>query len=198
MIKKLISLVIILLASCQTTFPPNEKYDLKILGDITADKTQILMNDFFAKHEPKKQPVKVLIGSMGGEMVAVDMLWNAFDLIHLKGGTVNCFVPTVALSAAFYIFLLCDKKYAYEDATLMWHPIKSFVKQPTIYSAEQLQVLVDGLRQINTYIRGFVHQILVDIPEATIDTAFKEEKLWLAEDLCKLTKVITCVKRKSK
>lgn len=68
-----------------------------------------------------KEPIHLIINSPGGDVVTGFMFINAMEAIRAKGIEIHCYVPQVAASMGFQIFLHCDKRIALSKSFLLWH-----------------------------------------------------------------------------
>lgn len=63
----------------------------------------------------------LIISSPGGEIITGFLFLNLMEAAKAKGLKIVCFVPTVAASMAYQIFLHCDERHVLNNAYLLWH-----------------------------------------------------------------------------
>lgn len=76
--------------------------------------------------------VHLLINSPGGDMRAAEWLVGQFDMLRARGKTINCYAGSYVASAAFFIYLHCDKRYALKSSRLFPHKIHVSFNQPVL------------------------------------------------------------------
>lgn len=90
------------------------------------------------------QDIDIVITSGGGSVAMGSQVLSAIKIAQVRGHKVRCFVPVVAASMGFQIFIMCDERYALSNALLLWHPMKSGFnggasKEEMLYAAKRLQ-----------------------------------------------------------
>lgn len=65
----------------------------------------------------------LLINSPGGDMEAAEWFVNQMDILRARGKVINCYAGNYVASAAFFIYLHCDKRYALRSSRLFPHKI---------------------------------------------------------------------------
>jgi len=85
--------------------------------------------------------IHILIDSPGGDFQAAQWLVANFDRLHKQGKTIHCYGNGQVASAAFFIYLHCDRRYALKSTSLFPHKIHIFYQIPV----PPKQLLMDGL-----------------------------------------------------
>lgn len=132
--KSLFLALSLFLASCATTGPVEAKTvkTLKINADRTLYITgEIRGNDLIEKAdklmelaEGSKEPIYLVINSPGGSVLPGIQFISAMNVAQKRGVSIRCFVPMLAASMAFQIFAECDRRYTFNNALHLWHPIR--------------------------------------------------------------------------
>ena len=76
--------------------------------------------------------VHLLINSPGGDMRAAEWLVAQFEMLRARGKTINCYAGNYVASAAFFIYLHCDNRYALKASRLFPHKIHISFNQPVL------------------------------------------------------------------
>ncbi len=76
--------------------------------------------------------VHLLINSPGGDMRAAEWLVGQFEMLRARGKTIHCYAGTYVASAAFFIYLHCDKRYALKSSRLFPHKIHISFNAPVL------------------------------------------------------------------
>lgn len=76
--------------------------------------------------------VHLLINSPGGDMRAAEWLVRQFDMLRAQGKTIYCYAGSYVASAAYYIYLHCDKRYALRSSRIFPHKIHISFNRPTL------------------------------------------------------------------
>lgn len=82
-----------------------------------------------------KQPGAVrrlYINSRGGDMNAAKLMTKYFALLKSKDIKVVCYAGPEVMSAAYYIYLHCDQRYATMDSLLFPHKIHIWFSEPVL------------------------------------------------------------------
>ena len=67
-------------------------------------------------------------------MNAAQWLVNQFDQLRAQGKTINCYAGNYVASAAFFIYLHCDNRYALKASRLFPHKIHVLFNRPVLPS----------------------------------------------------------------
>lgn len=86
--------------------------------------------------------VHLLINSPGGDMYAAEWLVNQFDLLRARGKSIKCYAGNQVASAAFFIYLHCDQRYAIPQSRLFPHKIHILYGEPVLPQ----ELIATGLR----------------------------------------------------
>lgn len=73
-------------------------------------------------------PVNIIIDSPGGSVLLGGLIVQFVDTLTARGIIVNCYVPLVAASMAFTLFMHCTNRYAGNHSYLLWHRARTTVK----------------------------------------------------------------------
>jgi ATP-dependent protease ClpP protease subunit len=73
--------------------------------------------------ESKKgtKEVQLVLNSPGGQIITGNLFIGMLLEAKANGTRITCFVPQLAASMAFQIFLHCDSRYALSTSYLLWH-----------------------------------------------------------------------------
>lgn len=85
--------------------------------------------------------IHILIDSPGGDFQAAQWLVANFDKLRKQGKTIHCYGNRQVASAAFFIYLHCDKRYALNSTVLFPHKIHIVYHVPMLPK----QLVLDGL-----------------------------------------------------
>lgn len=69
----------------------------------------------------------LLIDSPGGVVSAGLRVMQTMRLVQARGVKIRCIVTGAAYSMADYILTECDTRFALPTATILWHPIRTFL-----------------------------------------------------------------------
>lgn len=65
--------------------------------------------------------VQLVLNSPGGQIITGNLFIGMLQEAKANGTQITCFVPQIAASMAFQIFLHCNKRYALSTSYLLWH-----------------------------------------------------------------------------
>lgn len=68
-------------------------------------------------------PIYILLNSPGGSVTAGTSMIDAVKIAKHRGAEVVCFSGVLAASMAFNIMAHCDRRYAFENTKLLFHPV---------------------------------------------------------------------------
>lgn len=128
--------------------------------------------------------IDIVITSGGGSVAMGSQVLSAITIAQTRGHKVRCFVPVIAASMGFQIFLMCNERYALNHAMLLWHPMKSgfrgaVTSDEMLYEAKRLQA----------WEVPFVKLLLskLKIKFSIFQYHRKNETMWMAYEFPKLT-----------
>lgn len=157
--------------------------------EITEKSAQKLVDDMFAV-APLPGPLVIIIDSLGGEVMAGYGILEVMSAFHQAGIPTVCVVTDEADSMAADILSHCAYRVGTEDATVMFHHVRSaFVKMMT---AAELRMVADQMEEIEAPLT-FVNLMTLNITPEVYEDACQKEKEWTAEELKKLGYINTLV-----
>lgn len=86
----------------------------------------------------------ILIDSPGGDFRAAQWLVANFQKIRQQGKTIHCYGNGQVASAAFFIYLHCDKRYVLKSTELFPHKIHIYYGQPMLPQ----ELILDGMETL--------------------------------------------------
>lgn len=86
----------------------------------------------------------ILIDSPGGDFMAAQWLVENFKKLKQDGKTIHCYGNGQVASAAFYIYLHCDKRYALKTTALFPHKIHIIYYGPMLPQ----DLILDGMETL--------------------------------------------------
>lgn len=156
-IKHIILLLIVLVISCllSVTAKSEIKLDPKkaiiLAGVVAPESMDGLDIEVLARSARGDKEIQLVIDSPGGEVGSGFAFVDALEAVKANGTTVTCFVPRLAASMGYQIFMHCSKRYVLPGANLMWHRLRLDFFSETLTSAD-LFPLAEGLAQGDQYI----------------------------------------------
>ena len=128
-------------------------------------------------------PINLVITSGGGSVAMGSQILSAVTLAKSRGHEIRCYVPIIAASMAFQVFVHCDKRYALKHTLLLWHPMKTSIRSAT---ADML--LYEGKR-LQNWERPFILDLLksLKIPYKTFQYHRQNETMWMAYEFNRLS-----------
>ncbi len=131
-------------------------------------------------------PLNIIINSPGGSVMTAFKFISAMDAARERGLQINCFVPNLAASAAFQIFLHCDQRVVLNNAFLLWH--RARVSVGGLFGAPmtspQAAVIAEELADTDRIILDEVMAALQADPEK-VKYHFEAETLHIGSNLAK-------------
>lgn len=109
---------------------------LHLTEDITVAAVMVL----YLRSAIQTGDVHILIDSPGGDFRAAQWLVANFHKIRQQGKTIHCYGNGQVASAAFFIFLHCDKRYVLKSTRLFPHKIHIIYYQPMLPQ----DLIIDG------------------------------------------------------
>lgn len=148
--------------------------DEKILGSA---------NDLLALAETSDKPIDVLIASPGGVVSYGLYFVQAMKSVQAKGITVRCFVPQLAASMAYVIFVQCSERYTTSYAQLLFHSPR--VSGNITLTTQLARQLATGLSQLEVVLLKLIAPNM-GITKGSAEWFFEnynDETLFIASDL---------------
>ena len=147
-----------------------------IMGDNLAP-----INKFVLESIGKRKSIDLIINSPGGSVSDGFSLLNRMDYARSKGVVINCFVPEIAASMAFQIFLHCDNRYALPRAGLLWHRVSIRVRGASLNTL----VISDLLKDLSAVDALIIQDLQENLPlsKERILYHLDRETLHIAQDL---------------
>lgn len=136
-----------------------------------------------------KEPISIVINSPGGDVITGFAFINYMESLRAKGIRLDCYVPMMAASMAFQIFLHCDERTALSKAFLLWHGVRVQVGggfgNGQVITADSAQKLATDLAALDHVIFGeLLHALDMDMKD--IAYHFNAETLHVASNLKEL------------
>lgn len=137
--------------------------------------------------ENEKREANIIINSPGGSVISGFLFINQMEEAKANGLNIRCFVPTIAASMAFHIFVHCNERYALNKALLLWHrarvSVGGFGSKPM--TAPQAQVLANDLQAVDSIILEECEDAL-GMDSDDVKYHFENETLHVGSNLHKL------------
>jgi ATP-dependent protease ClpP protease subunit len=147
-------------------FGPMKYQDLlPVAGNIAAD---------------KNQDINIIISSPGGQIRAADLIVNAMESKKAAGHSFTCYVIDLAASAAFDVFLHCDRRIIIGRAVLLWHP--ALIAVEGRLNALQARDLLVDLQMLYDRLLTDLQKRLPMSPE-DVKFHYDRETFWYADQL---------------
>jgi ATP-dependent protease ClpP protease subunit len=127
----------------------------------------------------EKEPVTIYIDSHGGDYTAAKLFGKFLDMRRARGQATICFAGPSVMSAAYYIFLHCDKRFVLKTSILFPHKIHVWFSIPI--SGPQL--LLEGAAIIEEQARwdGQARNITGMTEEDYLQFRDSDEAFWSIE-----------------
>ena len=135
-----------------------------------------------------KSPISIIINSPGGSVLAGLQLVEAIHVAQNRGVSINCAVTTLAASMAYVILSECDKRYAFNNSLLLFHPARAFLLMAQL-KAGDAKYMGEELAAIDASITRDLHAsmgILTEVDRAWFQYHYDHETLWTAGRLVPL------------
>lgn len=107
----------------------------------------------------RNKPIDIVISSPGGEIETGFLFINVMKSLQGQGVRIRCFVPTMAASMAFQLFVHCDERYALTRSFLLWHGVRVFVGRTPI-TQDLAKFLAEDLDSTNQMILSDLRRTL--------------------------------------
>lgn len=132
-------------------------------------------------------PINIVINSPGGDVVTGFAFINYMESLKQKGVTLNCYVPSMAASMAFQIYLHCDNRYALNKSFLLWHGVRVQIGGGLFgggqtMTAKSTQLLATDLKAVDAVIIAELKEAL-NLDLKTIMYHFDAETLHIGSNL---------------
>lgn len=137
-----------------------------------------------------ERPIDIIINSPGGSILAGLQTISAMEVAKERGVTIRCFVPHLAASMAFQIFMHCDERYALEQTMLLFHP--ATVGGGNGFNTEDLLYWGDRLRKMELPLVKKLIKTL-GVSRKFFFYHYRNETMWLGSELIKETTCFSLV-----
>lgn len=155
--------------------------DKVITGDFILGKAEEL-NQLAAS---SKEPINLIINSPGGSVFAGLLFINSMIAAQAEGIKIRCYVPGMAASMAFQIYIFCDERYALEYSMLLWHPPR--ISGYMTLTPKKLQDMSERMNTLEKELVGPLMKKLYMIPKKVFLFHYHNETFHLGTELNKLT-----------
>ncbi len=148
---------------------------LEMMGNIQAVRKSLAV-------VPANKTVKVLIFSNGGSVTAMTSIIGELHQIKKMGYKLNC-LAVQAWSAAFMIWMECDKRYVLPDSSVMFHYPYRAVHYNV--SLEEAEAIASDLR---TWRVGFnllfAKHLMPHMSPALLEKSAIDSRMWQGYEFC--------------
>lgn len=111
----------------------------------------------------------LILNSPGGSVGTGFQFINKMKTLKGRGTKITCFVPDLAASMAFGIFVHCDQRFVLSESELLWHRARTmFGNQPM--TGPDLIAVGEQLRELDGH-------ILQDLNESSIGKTMSRERI---------------------
>jgi hypothetical protein len=138
----------------------------------------------WARADPSR-PVDVVLDSPGGGVVVGFRFISQMEAVRATGTRIRCFVPTIAASMAFQVFVHCDERYVLDHAFLLWHRVRVSVGDTPI-TAPAAEALRYDLEALDRVVLAELDAALAPLDPAVVAFHFERETLHQGTDLAAL------------
>lgn len=152
---------------------------IKVVGEIGQSSIGIANSLMTLAEADGKEDINLLINSPGGMVMAGGIILQAMEAVQQRGIKINCIVPIMAASMAYTIFHHCDRRYAFQNSLLLFHPIRVGIQG--YLTGRDAQKVADDLNPYDTSLREEL--LKSGLSAADIEKAYYEERLWTAREL---------------
>lgn len=174
----------------EDTLVVNPKRLVKMVGIVSSSFIPAAVK-LFELANASQEPIYIQLDGPGGANIFMNRILQTLDIIKARGIEVHCFVPSLAASAHFNILALgCSHRYAFKRTELMFHGSRKIPVHLPLGTEEILGEIVGQLAEMNQLMLEELCKEMkgIDSPCTDIVQAFKEEKVWKAPDLVKITR----------
>ena len=129
---KLLLLLLVLVSSLSFAKPNLVSQVLKnntIMYDGVIERNKLAVA---AAQMTTQSEIYLYIDSPGGDFEAAKLFVRYMAKLQSKGRIIHCYGGPRVASAAFYIYLHCDRRYALQSSVLFPHKIHVYFAQPTL------------------------------------------------------------------
>ena len=91
-----------------------------------------LMQTLYLQASGQSGNVHIYLDSPGGDFNAAKWFVAKFEHLRAKGKQIHCYAGNLVASAAFYIYLHCDARYALPTSKLFPHKIHILYREPVL------------------------------------------------------------------
>lgn len=159
------------------------KKSLIIAGPIVGESLVPLAREMLYRAQIGEKEIQLVIDSPGGEVGTGYMFIDALEAVKAYGVTVTCFVPHMAASMGYQIFMHCNKRYVLSHALLLWHHVRVDVFMAML-GVKELLPLARDLAKIDAHILEELLAVMgEDMSTNNIKWYFDHETLHTGYDL---------------
>lgn len=136
---RMLLLATLLITACTTTEAPVASYRARgevlpppvavYQGPVTMGSSIVALKTMIKQSGPV---YRLYINSRGGDLNAAKLVTEYFNRLRAKGARIDCFAGPEIMSAAYYIFLHCDRRYVTMDTILFPHKIHIYFNEPVL------------------------------------------------------------------
>lgn len=120
--------------------------------------------------------VYIYLDSPGGDFNAAKWFVAKFEHLRAKGKQIHCYAGNLVASAAFYIYLHCDQRYAIPTSKLFPHKIHILYREPVL--PEELIATGIGTLQEQMAWDKKAAEITGMTPDDYLEFRDSDESLW--------------------
>ena len=152
---------------------------LRLVGEIGQNSLGFANQLMALAEADAKEDINIIINSPGGMVMAGGIILQAMEAVQSRGIKLNCIVPIYAASMAYTIFHQCDRRYAFQNSLLLFHPIRTFLQEPI--TGRDAQKIADALNPYDEALRTELKKS--GLSDKEIEEAYYAEKMWTAREL---------------
>jgi len=145
---------------------------IKIEGELNRASHATIPEQILDQVAAKVSEIRIELDTPGGSVEVMLSIMNAMDQARVNGIRLVCTVTKQAASAGFLIFNHCDKRYAHELASFMWHSVS--VSLVGSYNLVALRALVSELEALQYWGNSLI-QAQLKLPPVVFS------EMWLTE-----------------
>ena len=145
---------------------------VKIEGELNRASHARIPEQILDQVAAKVPEIRIELNTPGGSVDTMFSILNAMDQARVNGIRLVCTVTKQAASAGFLIFNHCDKRYAHELASFMWHSVS--VSLVGSYNLVALRALVSELEALQYWGNSLI-QAQLKLPPVLFS------EMWLTE-----------------
>lgn len=132
-----------------------------------------------------KKEAQLIIHSPGGSVTSGRVFISLMQAAKAKGLRITCYVPLLAASMAYQIFLHCDERHVLNNAFLLWHRARvnvggGFMSPGVAITAPMARQLSEELSTVDDIsFREILQAMGGEVPAAVLAKHFEAETLHL-------------------